>query len=423
MTKVSFGQGRSKLVWWADSGLPEQVEALEQIVIEPYRAANPDIDLQVDFRGDTADQIMVALAANTGPDIVVTNGPSWTDQMVQSNKLVPLNKYAEEYGWKSKLPSFILDLGTTNGELYALPTAAETQVLFYNKTLFDKYGYTAPTTRAEFEAIADDCLARKITPLAAGNSGARFVNRQYVSVIWNSYAGGDAIYEALTGKLSWGSPVFVEGIQILKDWWDKGYFGGQNYFSMTQQQSFTFMSTGRSAMCPMGTWALSWIPDSFGKTKQELGWAPLPKLRDDTDYPVFPLGVGGHVAINAASANPDAAARLLNMLTDPNIIGPLSERWPGGWDVPLLDKAEGEVEGYAKMGQDIRAAMADATAKNTYGYLPWSFWPPKTDEYMKASVEEVWLGQLTPQEFCDNVDRVFNEELAAGTVKSIPARA
>lgn len=317
----------------------------------------------------------------------------------------------------------MLDLGTTNGELYALPTSAETQVLFYNKSLFDKNGYTAPKTRAEFEAIADDCLAKRITPLAAGNSGARFVNRQYVSIIWNSFVGGGAIHEALSGKRAWNSPEFVEGIQLLKDWWDKGYFGGQNYFSMTQEQSFTFMSTGRSAMCPMGTWALSWIPNSFGKTGQELGWAPMPQLADGVDYPVFALGVGGHIAINAAAADKDAAAGLLNMLTDPAVIGPLSQRWPGGWDVPLLQTASVEGDQYAQMGQDIRAQTAAATANNTYGYLPWSFWPPKTDEYMKASVEEVWLGSITPQQFCDNVNSVFQQELAAGTVKPLPPRA
>lgn len=421
--RVALAQDKSRLVWWMDNGQPDEIKALDDIVIQPYEQAHPNVDLQVDYRGsDISDQMMVALAANTGPDIVMTNGPSWTDQMVQSNKLAPLDEYSKKFGWQDKLPSFMLDLGKTDGVLYALPTTSETQVLFFNQTLFNKNGYSAPKTREEFEKIADDCLAKHIIPFAAGNSGARFVNRQYVSIVWNSYAGGEAIYEALTGKMPWNSTVFVEGIQMLKDWWDKGYFGGQNYYSMTQEQAFTFMATGRSAMCPMGTWALGWIPESFGKTGQELGWAPMPKLSDQVDYPVFGIGVGGHIAINAACKDKDDAADLLNMLTEPEVIGPLSVRWPGGWDVPLLATAKIEGSKYDQMGQDIRAATAAATKNNTYGYLPWSFWPPKTDDYMKATIEEVWLGQITPQDFCDGVNEVFQGELAAGTVKSLPPR-
>lgn len=423
LDRVALAQAASRLTWWYDAALPEHQAALDEVLVKPFNEVDPSVQLAIEYRGSAlSDQLMVAVAANDGPDIVMTNGPSWTDRLVGAGKLASLDDYAEEYRWREKLPAFMLDLGSTDGVLYALPKTVETQVLFFNKTVFEENGYAAPKDRAEFEAIADDCLAKGIIPIAAGNAGQRFSNRWHVSIVWNAYAGPDAIYKALAGEMPWNSEPFVEAIVMLKEWWDKGYFGGQNYFSINSQQAFTLMAAGRYAMSPQGTWALQWIPDSFAKSGHELDWAPLPRLRQEADYPVFPLGIGAHLAVNEASKNKDAAARMLNMLTDPVVLGDLSRLWTGEWDVPILESIPAPNEKYALMSQAIKAQTAAATAQNTYGYTPWSFWPPKTDDYMKAAIEEVWLGQLTPQQFCDNVQKVFEEEVAAGVVKSPPSR-
>jgi len=53
------------------------------------------------------------------------------------------------------------------------------------------------------------------------NAGTRFVNRHYVGASFSCCAGPDNVYQALSGKLPWNDPSFVESIQLLKDWWDK----------------------------------------------------------------------------------------------------------------------------------------------------------------------------------------------------------
>ncbi len=129
---------------------------------------------------------MISLSAGEGPDLILTSGPSWTARFVEAGKLAPLDDYATKYGWHDRIAEFALNLGKFDDKLYALPQTQETQILFYNKSLFDEKGWTAPTTGAEIEALADEMLAQRIIPLASGNSGARFTNRHYVSIIWNA---------------------------------------------------------------------------------------------------------------------------------------------------------------------------------------------------------------------------------------------
>ncbi len=53
----------------------------------------------------------------------------------------------------------------------------------------------------------------------------------------------------------------------------------------------------------------------------------------------------------------------------------------------------------------------------------WTFWPARTDDYMKGGMEEVWLGQITAKQFCDKVNEIFQQDLKDGLVKTLPARA
>jgi len=194
--------------------------------------------------------------------------------------------------------------------------------------------------RAIFEsfdgvALGDKMLKAGITPLAAGNAGTRFVNRHYVGASFSCCAGPDNVYQALSGKLPWNDPSFVESIQLLKDWWDKGYFGGQKYFALSMQQSFALMAAGKSGMALQGSWAFQWVDETFKKTGQDLDWVPIPKLSSAAPYPVFPLGIGADLAINAASQVPEGAAKVLNALLDHKFIVAMSEAWGGEWDSPL----------------------------------------------------------------------------------------
>jgi raffinose/stachyose/melibiose transport system substrate-binding protein len=413
------------IVWWYEGATAAQQAALTQYLVEPFNAAQSDYKLVVEWRGNALpDQLLVALAGGQGPDIVLTNGPSWTQRFVSGNKLLDLNQFAQKFGWKEKLAPIVLELGSYDGKLIALPKTIETQALFYNQTLFKKNSWTPPKNLAELETLAGTMMKAGIQPFAAGNAGQRFANRHLLGICYNNYCSPDLVYKALSGEMPWNAAVFVEAVELLKSWWDKGWFGGQKYFSLNMNQSFALLAAGKAAMAMQGTWVFQWVPDTFEKTKQEMGVAALPQLSDKAPYPVFVLGIGADLAINAASQVAEGCAMVLDRLIDYGFVEKMSKVWEGEWNIPFAKPAPPttstnpvEIEA-AKLRTDLNEAMVSGR----YGYAPWTFWPSKTDDYMKGGVEEVWLKQITAKQFSDKVNDIFQQELKDGVVKKPPPR-
>src|SRR5882757_1263033 len=153
---VKAGAAARRVVWWYEGATAAQQAALDKFLVKPFNESQSEYELVIEYRGSgLPDQLLVALSAGSGPDIILTNGPSWTQRMVIAKRLLPLNDLAKKFEWDKRIVPFMLGMGTYDGTLYALPKTSETQVLFYNDTLFKKNGWTPPTTRAEFEALAD----------------------------------------------------------------------------------------------------------------------------------------------------------------------------------------------------------------------------------------------------------------------------
>ena len=129
--------------------------------------------------------------------------------MAHAGQLLALDDYAAKLGWNERILPVLLALGRYNGKLYALPKTYETLGLFYNKTLFDANGWSAPKTIAELETLADAMKAKKIVPFGAGNADWRPTNEHYVSLVLNSVAGPENFYKALKGEIPWTSEPFL----------------------------------------------------------------------------------------------------------------------------------------------------------------------------------------------------------------------
>src|SRR5882757_579240 len=413
------------IVWWYEGATAAQQAALTNYLTEPFNASQSDYKLVIEWRGNALpDQLLVALAGGQGPDIVLTNGPSWTQRFVSGNKLLDLNPFAQKFGWKEKLAPIVIQLGSYDGKLIALPKTIETQALFYNQTLFKKNSWTPPNDLTETEKLADTMLKAGIQPFAAGNAGQRFANRHLLGICYNNYCSPELVYKALSGEMPWNAPVFVEAVELLRSWWDKGYFGGQKYFSLNMNQSFALLAAGKAGMAMQGTWVFQWMPDTFEKTKQEMGVAALPQLSPNAPYPIFVLGIGADLAINAASQVPEGCAMVLDRLMDYAFVEKMSQVWEGEWNIPFA-KAPPPVVTQDKVQAEatrLRIGVTEAMMNGRYGYAPWTFWPAKTDDYMKGGIEEVWLKQITPKQFSDKLNDTFQQEMKDGLVKKPPPR-
>lgn len=148
------------------------VDASREPLATAFKEANPDITVNIEtFDGGSGGsgtfQSRIALLDQAGegwPDVVFSTQQNDTAWAGKENNGVqafaaPLNK-----GWfdQSFLDGFTdgaLTPMTVDDTVYGLRNDLAPAVLWYNKTLFDQFGYQVPTTWEEYEALSDKVAA------------------------------------------------------------------------------------------------------------------------------------------------------------------------------------------------------------------------------------------------------------------------
>ncbi|GAA1253706.1 extracellular solute-binding protein [Pseudonocardia aurantiaca] len=372
---------------------------------------------------DTIDQLtQTALAAGTGPDLVLTPGPAQVAAYAGAGYLLPLEQYSQKYGWDSALASWALEASRVDGKLVCLPAGYETMMLIYNPATLEQHGWKVPTNRTEFEAICTEAKAKGLMPVAAGNADWRAASEWWVTFALNHYAGPDAVYSALQGQTPWTDPVFADAINLLSGYYQRGWWGGavDSYFTNTFPNLYAALASGDAVFMITGSWATSEILPYFGApagNDATWDWAPLFPLRDGVPAEVWDLGIGQTLSINAKSANPDAAAEYLNFLeTDP-------KRQAQGIAEASLQPAPvhlSEADFPASVDERLVRLYTKLSNAATIGYTTWTFWPQQTDTDLYTNFDKVITGQLSTQDYLAGLDGVFRNELAARKVPPAP---
>ncbi len=419
----SGGGGKDDLSFWIDiTGIANQ-KYFSQHVVDTFEKAKPNIDLAITYyNGNQLRQVMpTALQAKSGPDIVRGLSASQDLAWANSKLLKDLNPYAPANGWTSDIAPWSLRPFTVGGKIYALPMREDTMMLFYNKTLFEHKNWTPPKNRDEFESLAGEAHGQGIIPIGGTNATYGASSEWLVTVFWNHYAGPDAIYQALTGKIHWTEPVFVDAIELLQSYFKKGWVAGSTakYYSVPQATIGAQFGQGQVAMYPNGEWFMPTLSQYFGKAannSNDWDWAPLPSLNSGVPYPLFEVGVGGSFGINGASKNAKAAADFLRWYYG-NRAQALQRMAavPATYNIPI------PISGSLPSGMDPREArlltsVQAALKAGKFGYVTWTWWGPKSDTFVYQGVDKVLNGDMTPKAYCSQLDSIFQGELKAGTV-------
>jgi raffinose/stachyose/melibiose transport system substrate-binding protein len=373
---------------------------------------------------DTIDRLtQTALAAGTGPDLVLTAGPAQVAAYADAGYLLPLEKYSQKYGWDSMLAPWALAASRVDGKLVCLPGGYETMIMIYNPATLEQHGWKVPTNRSEFEAICTEAKAKGLMPVASGNADWRPASEWWVTFALNHSAGPDAVYSALQGRTRWSDPVFADAINLLNGYYQQGWWGGSvdSYFTNTFPNLYTALASGKAVFMITGSWATSEILPYFGAAAGNdatWDWAPLFPLRDGVPAEVWDLGIGATLSVNAKSANPDAAAEYLNFLeSDPKRqaqgIAEASLQ-PAPIQLSAADFPESVDERLVRLYTRLSNAA-------TIGYTTWTFWPQQTDTDLYTNFDKVITGQLSTKDYLDSLDKVFQSELAAKKVPPAPA--
>ena len=412
------------LTMWVDTGGDASVsDCFIKQVVDTFNATNTDnIFVEADPQANAWDAIRTAVAGGGGPDIVYTPGPSYAYEMAAAGELAPLDSYIKEFGWDQQFQPWALSLGVVNGKLYSIPNEIETMVMYYNKTVLAEKGWTVPTTTAEWFDLMNKAKAAGLIANAGGNADWKAGDEWFVTVFLNEVAGSDNVYKALTGKMKWTDPVFVDAMNQLNGAMTGGLWEGglDRYYTATQQEWLSDLGSGKAALMIDGTWDIGQIHKYFGaeaNNSNDWDWAPVPS-KDGTAQ--FDLGIGSTESINAASANPEAAAKFLNyMYTSKAAVSAVTQC--GEAPAPVKMNAS-DLSSLDPRRARLITELNTAAAAGNYGYTTWTFWPAKSDAFIVDDIEKVWAGKETTEQYLQGLQDTFDAELKAGTVLSIPTR-
>lgn len=175
---------------------------------------------------DLLTYLAVAVEAGTPPDIGITSTPGSIKDWAKKIPPLPADIVATA---KATLDQGWIDLGSgPDGSLLGLPDVAEVKSLvWYSNKYFKQYGYTVPTTWAEFTALQDKMVKDHHTPWCIGieSAGATgwpftdwvedFILRMYGTTVYDQW---------VTHKIPFTDPQIKAAFQAVADLWFKpGY--------------------------------------------------------------------------------------------------------------------------------------------------------------------------------------------------------
>jgi ABC-type glycerol-3-phosphate transport system substrate-binding protein len=148
--------GKTTLDFWSFWGSGARQEVIEEI-IDDFNASQDKIEVKYSYQpwGDIWTKSLSSITAGNPPDVIVQDINS-VAQRAEAQQATNLSEYIEE-GFSDEFYPQLWDTVEYEGDAYAVPFNTDTQVIFYNKTLFKEAGISEeqlPQTWEELETVA-----------------------------------------------------------------------------------------------------------------------------------------------------------------------------------------------------------------------------------------------------------------------------
>ncbi|HEY3284718.1 MAG TPA: sugar ABC transporter substrate-binding protein [Armatimonadota bacterium] len=281
----------------------EQQELVNSLVAE-FERRNPDIHVEAEMNAKGRNKIYIELASGTAPDVfyAVTDD---IPRMAARGALLKLDPLVRRDGvdLAQYFPKTVAGL-QYHGGLYAMPVHFSTDVLFYNKKLFDEAGVRYPDGSWTW----DDYLAAARRLTRVGPDGRKVFGTYLPDPMTTILANGGSIFSDGGRRCVIDNPRAREALQMRLDmmYRDKVAPAPVDLQDTSNMQLF---ESGRLAMMPGRTYMVI----DFNKSIEgfEYDVAPMPGIRRK----VTRLAVGG-ICVAASSRHQEAAWKLARFYSD-----------------------------------------------------------------------------------------------------------
>ncbi|MEJ5201673.1 MAG: extracellular solute-binding protein [Anaerolineales bacterium] len=385
------------LVVWDQYARDVESEVMNQINKE-FEEAHPGVKIErvVKSFDDLKTTIKLALGQPDGPDVAQVNQGQDMVAIVAGDLLLPLDDYATKYKWREIFPESLNSrnsataTGFGQGNLYGMSVTAEFVGVYYNKGMFEKYGWKLPTTFDEFTKLLADIKAAGETPITFGDLDGwpgihTFSSVQHVLVdvdYINNFTYG-------LNNVSFDIPENREAAKIVQGWAKDGYFT-DGFMGIGYDDSLKIYKSGQGALMITGTWAAG---EFVTDTDQKFGNFLMPQKTVDT--PQLAIGgVGLPFCIRKGTKNADLAAEYINFLVSPRA----AQLWAEKGMLPAAPlPADYKVEEGTLLADQV-AAWGTLLKSNGIGhYIDWA--TLTMYDTLNAELQKLFAGETTPEQF------------------------
>jgi len=272
--------------------------------------------------------------------------------------------------------------------MFAVPFAAVSHAVYYNKGIFEKENIQVPQTWDEFIAVCEALKTKGYTPLANGVADEWDILECFFLGMVPSFVGGGEVrvqYESGARKLN--DEAFVGAYSAFAQ---AAPYLPQGFEAVTYNDSQALFNTEMAVMFADGSWTISvydGVPFEWG-----LFALPGPEAKDTkiTFHPDMAI------TMNTATKHPEEAKAFLSWLCTKEGATTASKALPTGFfpmiNFPItLDDVHANEFLSLNSGRETDARFV---------------WPAMMELYapMNQAIIKVLTGAMTPQEAADSVE-------------------
>lgn len=379
--------------WRADD-----VEPMKALLAE-YTKTHPNVTIEFKPTNppDYNATLRLQLSSGTGPDLMYARSYATGLQLFKDGYFADVTAVPglkENFTEGSRAP-----WATADGKSFAIPLAAVSHGVYYNKDIFAKLGLTVPQTWEDFLATCAKIKAAGIIPIANSLGDEWDIAEVvFMNIAPNFIGGRDGRLAYESGKRPWNDADMVATFQAMKDMVP---FLPSGFEALSYNDANALFATGKAAMRLDGSWTMA----DFIKGSLPFQWGVFasPPPKGKKPYLTFHPDAG--MAMNKATKYPKEATEFLAWIASKDGAAVVAKYLPIGF-YPMINAPVSIADPHANemlalnngRGLDVRLAWPRILDGDPSGY----------NLIMYGSIE-VMKGLKTPKEAAD--------ALAAGLAK------
>ena len=250
------------------TGPKQAVRELSRAFEQKY----PNVDVKVSYRPFETwiKQVKLELSGDTPPDVVPGNQGYQVDgDLVKAGLILPMDKYAEAYGWaESFSPESLQQFtwsedGRTFGEgtLWGIAQSGQSTGVFANKEKMQAAGVdpAALKTFADFESALETLEGQTSgnEPVIMLGNKEQYPLLHLWGMIQQAYTPAQEVRDWIFHKegATFDTPGNRQALEKLKAWSDAGYFGTPDSFNgRAEQDAANLFGRGQGTFMMGGNW-------------------------------------------------------------------------------------------------------------------------------------------------------------------------